>query len=717
MLFACKMKKFKTELIFSGFILLIFGILVYLETHLPFFKKFLPIGENKLIIVILNINLLLILLLLFLVSRTLVKVYIEQKRGIWGARLKTKLTITLVLISIIPSFTLYILSGGFFQLSMDKWFGQKIEDTLDDALEFSRFYYEDLFQRHERMGAIIADEIKRKRLLDDSKGLANYVQKNTSSRIPEYLSIYSPSGQLLQSSRKLTPEVEKKFTNLAHSPPKDKKIRVIEPLKKGELILSGLQITNETGEFKAMLLIGEEIEIAGTKSMKEIAIASRELQKSRPFKKILKWSFYIPLTLVTLMTVFFSVWVGIKMATEIVNPIEKVREGVSTIAKGSFDLINLEDKGQDEIGTLVMAFNTMAKDLKIAKDEIEERRRYMEIVLDNVATGIISTDKIGTIKFLNKAARNILGIEKEPWTGSSLKDILGDDFKKHMKFFLKEAREADHGSVTREMRLNLKNDVTYIRASLTTLKDQASKTEGFVIAFDDITHIVRAERLATWREIAKKLTHEIKNPLTPIMLSAERIRRRLLPNVHDQEREVLDSTTSVIIQSVDDIKGIVNELTKLTHISQTKTMEDLNSIVDETVLLYKHLYQNISLMFEKNAVPPFLVDRDGLKRAIINLITNSVKAIEDQQGVISITTQYDSVKGIGIIEVSDTGKGIPDEEKSKIFDPYFTKDTNGMGLGLAIVHSIILEHHGRIHVEDNDPRGTKFIIELPIIEA
>ena len=711
------MKKFKTELIFSGFILLIFGILVYLETHLPFFKKFLPIGENKLIIVILNINLLLILLLLFLVSRTLVKVYIEQKRGIWGARLKTKLTITLVLISIIPSFTLYILSGGFFQLSMDKWFGQKIEDTLDDALEFSRFYYEDLFQRHERMGAIIADEIKRKRLLDDSKGLANYVQKNTSSRIPEYLSIYSPSGQLLQSSRKLTPEVEKKFTNLAHSPPKDKKIRVIEPLKKGELILSGLQITNETGEFKAMLLIGEEIEIAGTKSMKEIAIASRELQKSRPFKKILKWSFYIPLTLVTLMTVFFSVWVGIKMATEIVNPIEKVREGVSTIAKGSFDLINLEDKGQDEIGTLVMAFNTMAKDLKIAKDEIEERRRYMEIVLDNVATGIISTDKIGTIKFLNKAARNILGIEKEPWTGSSLKDILGDDFKKHMKFFLKEAREADHGSVTREMRLNLKNDVTYIRASLTTLKDQASKTEGFVIAFDDITHIVRAERLATWREIAKKLTHEIKNPLTPIMLSAERIRRRLLPNVHDQEREVLDSTTSVIIQSVDDIKGIVNELTKLTHISQTKTMEDLNSIVDETVLLYKHLYQNISLMFEKNAVPPFLVDRDGLKRAIINLITNSVKAIEDQQGVISITTQYDSVKGIGIIEVSDTGKGIPDEEKSKIFDPYFTKDTNGMGLGLAIVHSIILEHHGRIHVEDNDPRGTKFIIELPIIEA
>jgi len=135
------------------------------------------------------------------------------------------------------------------------------------------------------------------------------------------------------------------------------------------------------------------------------------------------------------------------------------------------------------------------------------------------------------------------------------------------------------------------------------------------------------------------------------------------------------------------------------------------------VALYKHLFQNISFESEKNIVPPFLVDRDGLKRAIINLITNSVKALEGSQGVIKITTQYDVEKGIGVIEVSDTGKGILDEEKNKIFDPYFTKDKDGMGLGLAIVHSIILEHHGRIHVEDNIPRGTKFVIELPVIET
>jgi two-component system nitrogen regulation sensor histidine kinase NtrY len=710
------MKKYNKELIIAGFILLIVGTLVYLETQLPFFRKFLPIGENKLIIVILNINLLLILLLLFVVSRALIKTFVEQRRGLWGARLKTKLTITLLIVSIIPSFTLFILSAGFIQVNIEKWFGQKIEDALDDALEFSRFYYEDLFQRLERVGAIITNEIDRRKLLDNSTALDVYVQKSPSSMIPEYLTIHDSSGNLLLSNRPLTGEIRKKISELARSLPKDNKIRVITPLEKGELILSGSRITNGSGDLRAIIILGEAIEIAGTQSMKEMSAANREFQKSRPFKKILKYSFYIPLTLVTLMTVFFSIWVGIKMANQITGPIERLKEGASTIAKGTFD-VSLEDKGTDEIGTLVGAFNMMAKELKIAKDELEERRRYMEVILDSVATGIISTDKAGVIRFLNTAARTILDIDKDIRAGAHLKDIFGDEFKRHMKIFLKEAREADHGSVTREMRLNLRNDVTYIRASLTILKDQASKTEGFVIAFDDITHIVRAERLATWREVAKKLTHEIKNPLTPIMLSAERIRRRLLPHTEGQEKEVLDDTTSVIIKSVEDIKGIVNELTKLTHNSQTKTMEDVNSIVDETVALYKHLFQNISFESEKNAIPLFHVDRDGLKRAIINLITNSVKAIDKNHGVIKITTRYDVDKCVGIIEVSDTGKGIPDEEKSKIFDPYFTKDKDGMGLGLAIVHSIILEHHGRIHVEDNDPGGAKFVIELPIMEA
>jgi two-component system nitrogen regulation sensor histidine kinase NtrY len=408
--------------------------------------------------------------------------------------------------------------------------------------------------------------------------------------------------------------------------------------------------------------------------------------------------------------------VGVKIAGEITGPIEKVKEGADIVAKGKFD-INLEVKGRDEIGTLVRAFNTMAKELQIAKDEIEERRRYMEVILDNVATGIVSTDKKGYILLLNRAAKDILGIKDYRLQETHLKDVFGDSFKTLMKMFLKDVKRSGGDSATKELRLNIKKDTTYLRTSLTVLKDESGKTEGFIIAFDDITHIVRAEKLATWREAARRLTHEIKNPLTPIVLSAERIRRKIMSRFQGDDKGILDETTSVIIRSVDDIKGIVNELTKLTHISQTKTVEDLNAIIMEALDLYKSLYRNITFSADRGVVPLFRMDKDGLKRVFINLITNSVKAMEGNEGTISVLTRYEKARSTVVIEFADTGKGIAREDREKVFYPYFTKDKDGTGLGLAIVHSVILEHHGKIRVEDNIPRGTKFVIELPIVEA
>jgi two-component system nitrogen regulation sensor histidine kinase NtrY len=707
--------KYKKETLFATLILLISGILFYLETHLPFFKKFLPIEENKLIVIVLNINLLLILLLIFLITRTLFKAYIEKKRGIWGSGLKTKLTVTMLIISIVPSFTLSILATAFFHISMDKWFGQKIEDTMNSALILSQFYYDDLFQRYENIGRSLSDNIEQRKLLEKEKELSKYLGSDGHARLNEYFSVHDLSGNVVVSNlpqgidRRLSGKIEPALK-------KGNNIREIIPMKDGEIIIAGTKIQDGYGDIQAILFTGDILKIQSTERINEITSTYKEFKESRAFKKILKYSFYVPLSLITIMTIFFCVWVGIKMATEITIPIERVKEGAAIIAKGKFD-VNLEDRGKDEIGTLVSAFNSMAKELKIAKDEIEAKRKYMEIILDNVATGIISTDKMGNILFLNKAAQSILGVEKETWEGTPLKEVLGGDFKKHMKSFLKEARRTGDGSITKDMRLNLQKNIKYIRASLTILKDDASKTEGFIITFDDITHVVRAEKLATWREVAKKLTHEIKNPLTPIILSAERIRRRLLARMADSDKEILDETTSVIIKSVGDIKGIVNELTKLTHSSQTMTIEDINSVIEETISIYKNLYHNITFRFEQSPIPMFRMDKDGIKRAVINLITNSVKAINNKEGIITVITKFDDDKGVGIIAIADNGSGVADEDKGKVFDPYFTKDKEGMGLGLAIVHSIILEHHGRIYVEDNMPEGAKFIVELPVLGA
>ncbi len=707
--------KYKKEIIFSAATLFVFGLLVFLEMTLPNFTRFLPVRENKFLVVVLNINLLLILFLFFLITRMFLKSHIEKKRGIWGSGLKRRLTSTLLFISIVPSFTLFILATGFFYVSMDRWFGQKIEDTLENALTLSQYHYEDIFQRYDKIATLMTREITRKGLLENENALKNYMAQNEKIYFLEYFSVYDLTAKAVINSNSKY-DIEKQLTGEIKAVMRDQKIREIIPISDGEMIIMGRQILDENGAPQAVLFIGDRMKVQGTERIKQIASVSKEFKESRVIKKVLKYSFIVPLFLITILTIFLSMWVGIKMAAEITVPIEKMKEGASIIAKGKFD-INLEDRGKDEIGTLVKAFNSMARELQIAKNEIEERRRYMEVILDNVATGIISTDKTGHILLLNRAAKNILDIKKEKWYGISLREVFGSDFKMLTKSFLREVKTAGGTSITRELRLNIKKDITYIRASLTALKDESNKIEGFIIAFDDITHIVRAEKLATWREVARKLTHEIKNPLTPIMLSAERIRRKIMSHFQGDDKNILDETTSVIIRSVDDIKEIVNELTKLTRISQTKTLEDLNIIIEETIDLYKNLYQNITFRLEKETIPSFRVDRDGLKRALINLITNSVKALDGNEGTIGIHTKYEKVRGTATIEFTDTGKGIAPEDKEKIFDPYFTKDQGGTGLGLAIVHSIILEHHGKINVEDNIPKGTKFIIELPIMEA
>ncbi len=710
--------KFKKELSFIIGILVVFGALVLLETNLPNFARFFPVWENKLLVVVLNLNLLLILLLLFLITRIVLKAYIEKKRGIWGSDLKKRLTSTLLFISIVPSFTLFILATGFFYVSMDRWFSQQVEDTLESALELSQFHYEEIFQRHMRIGTRMAEQIQKKDMIADEKELKNFLDRYETWHVLSYLAVYDPAtGKIIRASGSDSSDqaIRSRLKALSGSGVS----REIIPVDGGEMLVVGLRIRTDTQDVNSpypLLLLGDMIKMKGTERMKQIAVTSKEFKESRVFKKVLKYSFIIPLFLITILTIFVSLWVGIKMATEITVPIEKMKEGAAIIAKGKFD-INLEERGEDEISTLVRAFNSMARELKVAKDEIESKSRSLEFVLNNVAAGIISTDKKGVIRLGNNAARHILGVEQESLDGMSLREIFGNDFRTLTKSFLKEVKAAGDESITMDLRLNLKKDVTYLRASLTALKDEAGKVAGYIIAFDDITHVVRAEKLATWQEIARKLTHEIKNPLTPIILSAQRIRRKIMSNSSGNEKEVLDQTTSVIIRSVDDIKEIVNELTKLTHTSQAKTSEDLNAIVEETLDLYRNLYQGVSITFSPKNMPRVRVDREALKRAFINLVTNAVKAMEGGAGSIAVSTRFDVPKHTGIIEFADTGKGIADEDKEKVFDPYFTKEKDGTGLGLAIVHSIILEHHGKIRVEDNKPRGAKFIIELPIIET
>jgi two-component system nitrogen regulation sensor histidine kinase NtrY len=707
----------RKKLLYALLVLLVSVFLVYLETRLSFFRKFLPVIDNKFYIALTNIYFLVILLLIFLATRIILKTYIEKKRGIWGSGLKAKLTINVFSVSVIASATLFILTSWFFYISMDKWFSQKIEDTVESARELSEFYYEDLFGRYERMGTQLADTIRERNILEKDKELSKFLAKEGRSNVLGYLAVLDLSGHPVKTYSALDGPMNLILEEKAGSFTKDKQARQIVPLPDGDLLMFFSPVMDERGQPKALLFLGEKVRVRGTQRMKQISSAYREFIKdARPFKKILKYSLLAPLLLVAILSIFVSTWIGIKMATAITIPLERMKEGAAIVAQGRFD-INLEERGKDEIGTLVSAFNRMARELKIAQDEIEEKRKYMEVILDNVATGIISTDVKGNVLLLNRAAKDILRITTDDWAGIPLKTIIGHDFRKVIRPFLGSLRDDRTGSVATEMIISLHNDSLHLRTSLTVLRDDAGRPEGYIGTFDDITHIVRAEKLATWREIAKRLTHEIKNPLTPIKLSAERLRRRVLPNAVGKEREVLEETTSVILSASDDITAMVNELTKLTQTSSVRTIESINVITEETVNMYRNLYPNISFQIEPSRVPEFSMDRDKMKRALINLVTNAINAIDSAQGRISITTRHDRNRGIVRIEVADTGPGIKDEDKVRVFDPYFTRNPKGTGLGLAIVNSIVLEHGGRINAEDNRPQGARMVIELPVLET
>lgn len=708
--------KFKREAYFSFAIIFVFSFLVYVQTHLPFFKKFLPVGENKPVIIILNINLLLILLLMFLIIRILIKSTIEKRMGMWGGGLKTKLILTMLSVSVISSFGLFVLATWFYYGGMDKWFSQKIEQTVDTAMELSEFYYQDTFERYERIGQTLAKGIEEKGFLSKKKQLSQLIKNEAAGHSLDYLAVYDNQGKPFATFSTLPEQINLKITKQMGTIDPRKKTRQIIPLRHGEAIIIGTVLKSQQGDQTGMLFLGDSIRVKGTQGIREIAATYEQFKKARPLKKIVKYGFTIPLFLVTILSVFLAVWVGVKMSNEITVPLERMREGAAIIGSGRFD-INLEDMGKDEIGTLVAAFNTMARELKVTKDEIEEKRKYMEVILDNVGTGIISTDEKGTVLLLNRAARQILGIGEDDCVGKPLRAIVGEDFKSIIRSFLAEMKAGTEGSVVKELRLNVNNQTIYTRTSLTTLRDETGLTTGYIATFDDITHIVRAEKLATWREVAKKLTHEIKNPLTPIRLSAERIRRRLLPTSGGKEKEVLDETTSVILNASEDIKGIVNELTRLTHTSPALSVEDLNQIVDEAVASYKNLYQNVAFLLNTTELPKFRMARDDIRRAIVNLLTNAIKAIDSCEGKITASTRYDREKGVALIEIADTGPGIRDEDKTHVFDPYFSKSRDGLGLGLAIVQSIVLEHNGRVWVEDNMPHGARVIIELPVVGA
>jgi two-component system nitrogen regulation sensor histidine kinase NtrY len=389
--------------------------------------------------------------------------------------------------------------------------------------------------------------------------------------------------------------------------------------------------------------------------------------------------------------------------------------------------VHIEAASVDEIGMLVQSFNLMTADLRAKQQalnsfndelsrinlEIEQRRRYMEIVLRNVAAGVISVDKSGNITTINKSAEKLLNINTGSVLGRNFREVLHPSHLEIVKGILQELLAAKQDTINRQVFLDVLGTRLALHVHLTMLRDESGNFLGTVLVLDDMTQLMKAQRMAAWREVARRIAHEIKNPLTPIQLSAQRLRKRYLSRFSDDEK-VFDECTEMIIKSVDDLKNLVNEFSNFARMPAIQPEpNDLNAIIRETLTLYQEAHRGVRFDFvPDNSLPQMKIDRNQIKRVVINLLENSVAAMEER-GDVAIRTSFDSELKLATFTVADNGPGVPPEDKPRLFEPYFSTKKTGTGLGLAIVSSIVSDHNGFVRVRDNEPQGACFVVELP----
>ena len=719
-------RKRKRELfIIIGLALLVFGI-TYQMLHLPQLSNQIPVGSNIVLFSIININLILLVLLIFLVVRNLVKLLFERRRRVLGTRLRTKLVVAFVTLSLVPTLLLFFTAVIFITRSVENWFNVQVESSLQGSLEVAQTYYRDLAKNtihySKEMNSFALRAMQ-------EEVLASLVERKRKEYNLAWMGILSPRGNVL---------VEAKDPSLRYElggPPQESVTEILNgkemskgsPYRGGGEIIWGGSPIYEEKRVVGGVVVGYYVPQNLVAKMEDISKAFVDYRHSKILQKPLTTNYIIILLLITLVIIFSATWFGFRLAKELTVPIRELALGTRRVASGDLDF-RIGVDAEDEIGTLVSSFNTMTHDLKTSKVQIEEgtkalqhsnielerRRRYMETVLANVAAGVISFDKKGMITTVNKSAEKMLNLQAEDVLGENYRKVLQPEYRKIARELIKEINTSRSESIEKQMEITLEGKVSTVLASVNILRDERGEYLGMVAVFDDLTHLIKMQRLSAWREVARRIAHEIKNPLTPIQLSAQRIYKKYRSNIKG-DAGVFEECTNTIIHQVTELKNLVNEFSNFARMPAVNpTPNDLNEIISASLVLFKEAHRDIRFhFFPDPALPIFKVDRDQMKRVFVNILNNAVAAV-DGDGVIEIEVKYDPSLQMVTLELRDNGSGIPDEDKPKLFEPYFSTKKAGTGLGLAIVSAIISDHNGYIRVRDNQPTGTKFIIDLPL---
>lgn len=674
----------KLGLIISA--LLLFVVLVF-TVELHFIRLgTLSITTKVIFLVLFNVNIIALLTLMFFVAKALTKLYLERKQKVLGSRFKTKIVVIFVILTSIPSALLFLGASGLVTNYIDRWFTPQFRKPIDSTLNIARAIY----------------DIERKKTLEAAHSIVSRGSLPMGYTVTRYREIpENPSDVIKEAFEGI------EGTEVISGEDGDT-VRAVVPD-----ISSGRQ--------RGVLIVESHIPGEITGNVEQIKTAYEDYIKLEAWKQPLKSNYLIFLGFFTLIVIFTALWASLRIARGISEPIQKLAEATGQVASGDLD-VAIGLKRDDEIGLLIDSFNHMVRELKESKESIhaaytesDRRRLYMENILENIQSGVICLDADGNVITINSAACAILDVASEDVTGKNYKEILSAIQSDSLQQMIRGIKLKTLRTVEKEVSATIRGKRTMLRVSIMGLRDNVSYL-GLLVVFDDLTNVIKAQKALAWQEVARRIAHEVKNPLTPIKLSTERMLKKWQQKDEDFP-QVFEGSMRTIIREVDSLRRLVDEFSRFEKMPEiNKSPTALAGIIDGVVNLYRD-YKGFSITVSLPENMP-LIDMDGeqFKRVLINLFENATQAM-NTGGNIEVTVDLDAAANRVFIDVADNGPGIREEDKEKLFLPYFSTKKEGTGLGLAIANRIIREHGGSLRVRDNVPRGTVFTIEMSIKEG
>ncbi len=692
------------------------------------------VKNNLAVLLIFNIILILLFVLVVLITRNLVKLYSERKSKILGSKFQTKLIVAFLILTLVPSILLFTVASKLFTFSIGSWFNLKTEQTLQQSMDVAQEYYANL----ERTSLIRIQKIEE--FITQKELFPKAQRQKLNELIKNKRKEYAIGGIIIYDDKyiPISSEIDKKgapyvqssdFTDILKKSAGGEGVSEFRTSSQGHYLIVAKPLTEKVrNKLSVWGYIITLASIPGSAQHNIQAIQnSFESYKRQNFLRLpVSASYYTTFLLITLLILFSAIWLGFYMARGITIPIQLLAEGTRRISEGDLNF-KLGITAQDEIGILVDSFNRMTaklndsqsnvekanQDLKITNVELEQRRQYIATVLDNIGAGVVSIDKKGHITTFNKAAADILMVKSQDVVGSRYKNIFKKShlvvIRKIIREMISKNKESSEGQV--EIRLNENSLILLVKAHV--LRSPRQKYLGIVIVFEDLTSMIKTQKIAAWKEVAQGIAHEIKNPLTPIQLNTQRLKKKY----HEDKasfNKVFEESIDIISQEVEGMKDLVNEFLRFARMpAPSLKPHSLHDIIDNVYNLYKNNSKNITI--KKNYDPNVAsanLDTEQFRRIFINLFENSIDALEDN-GKIEISTKADFAKNKIFIRFSDDGVGIPMADRDKLFLPHFTTKKRGTGLGLAIVNRIVVDHSGTITVRNNQPKGTTFEIQIP----